>query len=437
MFQLPRLGVDEDRLARRSTGSGCSCATNVSDEQNTVSPGFTPSSSSARWIAAVPELTAAAWPTPDHRRQLALERVDVRAQRRDPVGPEGLLDELASPASPRCGDDSRMLLVDARADRAGRTGLPGAIDHGKMVDLVLVHQVERALPREADLAGRPSRCAASDRRRVVEPAPMRAAERRRSPSVTVRSKRAVVRPAATGCRCPASIEPVQRLADVGRAGDASCAKSINRCSSSSLLAGTPAQMDFAGASRARHAPAPITASSSTAMPGRTFAPAPTRTRSPTRDAAAQRRVRREMASTPDRAVMVDDRSVVDDRAGADMAHRARRPLRAATNTPSPRTQNDDTRAEGWTTLVRRQPSAAGVRSCGAHRIGADGDVEAEARRAKGLRRRSTAAAEHLPAAAAQDRRRRSVAPASASPRQQRVQHDPAVPAGTDDEQPSQ
>ncbi|AFJ63613.1 hypothetical protein MUS_3750 [Bacillus velezensis YAU B9601-Y2] len=39
-------------------------ATNVKEGQNTASPFFTPASRRARWMAAVPELTAAALFTP-------------------------------------------------------------------------------------------------------------------------------------------------------------------------------------------------------------------------------------------------------------------------------------------------------------------------------------------------------------------------------------
>ena len=72
---------------------GLQLPTKVSDEQNTVSPGFTPSSSSARWIAAVPELTRRGVADADMAASSLLEAIDVRAQRRDPVGAEGLLDE--------------------------------------------------------------------------------------------------------------------------------------------------------------------------------------------------------------------------------------------------------------------------------------------------------------------------------------------------------
>ena len=65
---------------------GLQLPTKVSDEQNTVSPGCTPSSSSARWIAAVPELTRRRVADADMGRELPLEAIDVRAQRRDPVG---------------------------------------------------------------------------------------------------------------------------------------------------------------------------------------------------------------------------------------------------------------------------------------------------------------------------------------------------------------
>ena len=59
MFQVP--GSESMNTGRAlQYRIGLQLPTKVSDEQNTVSPGCTPSSSRPRWMAAVPELSAAA-----------------------------------------------------------------------------------------------------------------------------------------------------------------------------------------------------------------------------------------------------------------------------------------------------------------------------------------------------------------------------------------
>ena len=73
---------------------GLTLAEKVRVETSTSSPGPTPASSSARCSAAVPELSASGMGRADRRGELSLERVHLRAQRRDPVGRERFLDEL-------------------------------------------------------------------------------------------------------------------------------------------------------------------------------------------------------------------------------------------------------------------------------------------------------------------------------------------------------
>ena len=63
-------------------------ATKVRVGTTTSSPGPTPSISRARWRAAVPLESASGGGRADRGRELLFERVDVRAERRDPVGVE-------------------------------------------------------------------------------------------------------------------------------------------------------------------------------------------------------------------------------------------------------------------------------------------------------------------------------------------------------------
>ena len=80
---------------RRRSVIALAVAANVSVEVSTSSPRPTPRIRSARCSAAVPLDSATACGTPTALGELALERVDVRAERRDPVRVERVEQQLA------------------------------------------------------------------------------------------------------------------------------------------------------------------------------------------------------------------------------------------------------------------------------------------------------------------------------------------------------
>jgi hypothetical protein len=107
-------------------------AEKVSVLTSTSSPGPTPASSSARCSAAVPEESAAACPRADQLAELPLEGVHVRAERRDPVGREGIGDELLLRSMDVVAGSEEMARVEPVAGPAAHTAGDMPEDQGNL-----------------------------------------------------------------------------------------------------------------------------------------------------------------------------------------------------------------------------------------------------------------------------------------------------------------
>ena len=166
-------------------------------------------------MAAVPELSAAAWPMPAHAATSRSKASTCGPERRDPVGAERLLDEggfLIAQVRRRQPDALRQLAPQHDVDRPA-----GAVDNRQVVDLVLIEQRDGRRQRRlmVDRDGSAMRKPA-DHRAIVD------VFERGAPQVAIseRAQQAAVRREDQQDAATSLIEALQRVVHRARHRDA-------------------------------------------------------------------------------------------------------------------------------------------------------------------------------------------------------------------------
>jgi hypothetical protein len=117
---------------------GLQLPTKVSEEQNTVSPGLHTEQQQAQVDCRRARTQGRGMTDADVRGEFALETIHVRAERRDPVGLEGVLDKggfLVAQVRRRQPDALRKFATRNEIDQAAICS-----DYGNVVEQVLIHQ---------------------------------------------------------------------------------------------------------------------------------------------------------------------------------------------------------------------------------------------------------------------------------------------------------